>query len=101
MIRFEEMELGPNESDFDLYGRDTSACWHAESRRAKEMKTRKEFADLVMGEAAPAASAQIFRACMSRDRVKRGRPDWDIGTRSDAPNLVSGPCRMKLNIIVS
>ena len=31
-IRFEEMELGPNESDSDLYGRDTSACWHAKSR---------------------------------------------------------------------
>ena len=46
---------------------------------AKEMKTRKEFADLVMREAAPAASAQIFRACMSRDQSSADAPTGILG----------------------
>ena len=62
-----------------MYGRDTSACWHADTRRAKEMRARKEFADLVMREAAPAASAQIFRACMSRDQSSADAPTGILG----------------------
>ena len=45
-----------------------------------EMKTRNEFADLVMREAAPARRVrQNIQSVYVKGSVKRGRSDWDIG----------------------
>ena len=65
------------------------------------MKTRKELADLVLREARASGKCADLHSVYVIGLVNRGYSNWDIGTSSDCPNLVSGPCRTKLNVIVS
>ena len=67
---------------------------------AKEMKTRKELADLVMREARASGKCADLQSMYVIGPVNRGHSNWGIGTSSDGPNLASGPCRIKLNVIV-
>jgi hypothetical protein len=67
---------------------------------ARETKTRKELADLVMREARASGKCPDLQSVFVIGPVSRGHSNRDIGTSSDGPNLVSGPCRIKLNIIV-
>jgi hypothetical protein len=63
---------------------------------AKEMKTRKELADLVMREARASGKCADLQSVYVIGPIS----NWDIGASSDSPNLVSGSCRIELNIIV-
>jgi hypothetical protein len=67
---------------------------------AKEMKARKELADLVMREARASGKCADLQSVCVIGPVNRGHSNWGIGTSSDGPNLASGPCRIKLNVIV-
>ena len=66
---------------------------------AKEMKTRKELTNLVMREARARQVPRSSEFVCHRTSQPRAL-ELDIGTSSDGPNLVSGPCRIKLNVIV-
>jgi hypothetical protein len=61
---------------------------------AKETKTRKELAELVMREAHASGKCTDFHGVHVMGSLNREHSDWDIGTSSGGPNLVSGPCRI-------
>jgi hypothetical protein len=65
---------------------------------AKEMKTRQELADLVLREARAGGKCADLHSVYVIGPVNRGHSNWDFGTSSDGPNLISGPCRIKLNV---
>jgi hypothetical protein len=67
---------------------------------AKETKTRKELADLVLREAHAGGKCTDLHSVYVMEPLNREHSNWDIGTSSDGPNLVSGPCRIKLNVII-
>ena len=52
---------------------------------AKEMKTRKELADLVMREARARGKCADLQGIYVIGPVSRGHSNWDIGTSSDGP----------------
>jgi hypothetical protein len=67
---------------------------------AGETKTRKELGDLVTREARASGKCPDLQSVFVIGPVSRGHSNWDIGTSSDGPKLASGPCSIKLNIIV-
>jgi hypothetical protein len=66
---------------------------------AKKMKTRQELADLVLREARASGKCADLHRVYVIGPVNRGHSNWDIGTSSDGPNLISGPCRINYVIV--
>jgi hypothetical protein len=54
---------------------------------AKETKTRKELADLVMREARASGKCADLHSVYVIGPVNRVHSNWDIGTASDGPDL--------------
>jgi hypothetical protein len=67
---------------------------------AKETRSREELAGLVLREAQASGECGDLHSVRIIGPIARGHSNWDIGTSSSGPNLVSAPCRIELNMIV-
>ena len=65
---------------------------------SKEPRTREQLAEMVLKEAQATGKCADLHSVVVLGPVTQGRSNWHIST--SGPNLVSGPCRMELNLIV-